>query len=78
MSRYLSVFAFLAIFMPPALAQAPPAPLPIELSVEDQKQLDDYLGGQPFKVVSPIVNSLAGKQKAAQDAARKAVEDRLT
>lgn len=69
-----AAFVALAFLAGPALAQQPPAYQPIELTADEVKALDEWLGNQPYKIVSPLANFLGQKQKAAADAAAKAKE----
>lgn len=68
MLRAIIALAFLAS---PAFAQQIPPTLPIEITADELRELDKYLGDQPHRVVAPLVNFLANKQRLAQEAAAK-------
>ena len=59
----------LALISSPAIAQqpaAPPPPVDIVLTVDEQKALQTFLADQPFKISAPIIQLMMQKQEEAR------------
>ena len=59
----------LAADPPPAAAPAAPPLLPITVSAADLTNLQTYLAAQPYSFSAPLINYLAAREQAAQEAA---------